>query len=148
MLYVFVQRSLGRRAPQCWRKRGSSTPATPDGEDPAAWTRSPTSDEGLSTESAFHRGVYRERRSAAGRQSSRGRRRRRCWPTSAWPSCFEGLNFARVDDQAGSLGSLIQEIWRVFLVAMMVAMVVEAALCLPKVAHGPGGTRMNTRAHR
>ncbi len=51
---------------------------------------------------------------------------------------FRGLDFARVDDQAGSLGSLIQEIWRMFLTAMMVAMVVEAALCLPKVAHPRG----------
>ena len=66
------------------------------------------------------------------------KRRRRCWPTAAWPSLFKGLDFARVDDKAGSIGSLIQEIWRLFLVAMMVAMVAEAALCLPKVAR-PGG---------
>ena len=51
---------------------------------------------------------------------------------------FKGLDYARVDDKAGSIGSLIQEIWRLFLVAMMVAMVAEAALCLPKVAR-PGG---------
>ena len=36
---------------------------------------------------------------------------------------FRGLDFARVDDRAGNLASLIQEIWRMFLVAMMVAMV-------------------------
>ena len=51
---------------------------------------------------------------------------------------FQGLDFARVDDKAGSLGSLIQEIWRLFLVAMMVAMVAEAALCLPKLARPRG----------
>ena len=47
---------------------------------------------------------------------------------------FRGLDFARVDDQAGNISSLIQEIWRLFLVAMMVAMVVEAGLCLPRPA--------------
>jgi hypothetical protein len=36
------------------------------------------------------------------------------------------------------LSSLIQEIWRMFLVAMMVAMVGEAALCLPKLARARG----------
>ncbi len=45
---------------------------------------------------------------------------------------FKGLDFSRVDDQAGSLGSLIQEVWRLFLAAMMVAMMVEAGLCLPR----------------
>ncbi len=51
---------------------------------------------------------------------------------------FKGLDYARVDDKAGSIGSLIQEIWRLFLVAMMVAMVAEAALCLPRLARPPG----------
>ena len=46
---------------------------------------------------------------------------------------FRGLNFVRVDDQAGSLNSLIQEIWRVFLITMLISLIVEAALCLPKV---------------
>ena len=71
------------------------------------------------------------------------KRRRRCWPTAAWPSLFQGLDFARVDDKAGSIGSLIQEIWRLFLVAMMVAMVAEAALCLPKVARAAWSCSMS-----
>jgi len=45
---------------------------------------------------------------------------------------FRGLNFVRVDDSAGSLSSLIQEIWRIFLVMMLISLIVEAALCLPK----------------
>ena len=53
---------------------------------------------------------------------------------------FRGLSFVRVDDQAGSFNSLIQEIWRVFLVAMLVSLVLEAALCLPKVARAAGVT--------
>ena len=53
---------------------------------------------------------------------------------------FRGLSFVRVDDQAGSVNSLIQEIWRVFLVAMLVSLVLEAALCLSKVARAAGAT--------
>ena len=47
-------------------------------------------------------------------------------------SLFKGLDFSRVDDRAGSLAGLIQEIWRLFLLAMMVALLVEAGLCLPR----------------
>jgi hypothetical protein len=43
-----------------------------------------------------------------------------------------------VDDRAGRIGSLIQEIWRLFLTAMLVAMVAEAALCLPRRARPTG----------
>ncbi len=53
---------------------------------------------------------------------------------------FRGLDFDRVDDRAGSIGSLIQEIWRMFLIAMMGAMVAEAALCLPKLARVRGNS--------
>jgi hypothetical protein len=45
---------------------------------------------------------------------------------------FKGLNFTRVDDRAGSLIGLIQEIWRPFLILMLIAMLVEAGLCLPR----------------
>ena len=51
---------------------------------------------------------------------------------------FRGLDFSRVDDRAGSIQALIQEIWRLFLVAMMVALIVEACLCLPKLAPATG----------
>ena len=52
---------------------------------------------------------------------------------------FKGLDFARVDDQAGSLNALIQEIWRLFLVTMLIALVLEAVLCLPKKVTRPAG---------
>jgi hypothetical protein len=47
---------------------------------------------------------------------------------------FRGLNYTRVDDQAGSLASLVQEIWRAILLTMLVALVLEAVLCLPRLA--------------
>ena len=53
---------------------------------------------------------------------------------------FQGLDFVRVDDRAGNIDSLIQEIWRLFLATMMVCMVVEAALCLPKLRPAEGAS--------
>jgi hypothetical protein len=51
---------------------------------------------------------------------------------------FKGLNFVRVDDRAGSLAGLIQEIWRPCLVVMMISLLVEAGLCLPRRRPEPG----------
>jgi hypothetical protein len=53
---------------------------------------------------------------------------------------FRGLDFARVDDRAGNINSLIQEIWRLFLATMMLAMVIEAGLCLSRLRRVEGVT--------
>ncbi|MCG8652614.1 MAG: hypothetical protein MI861_22430, partial [Pirellulales bacterium] len=49
-------------------------------------------------------------------------------------SLFDGLDFRRIDETVGSGSSLIREIWRVFLQLMMVALVAEAILCIPRKA--------------
>lgn len=56
-------------------------------------------------------------------------------------SLFADLDFDRVDSQAGSGASLIQEIWRLFLVLMLLALILEAVLCIPKriAASSTGG---------
>jgi Aerotolerance regulator N-terminal len=46
-------------------------------------------------------------------------------------SLFGALNWSRIEVGA-SAKSLVQEIWRWFLIVMLVAMVVEAMLCMPK----------------
>ena len=46
-------------------------------------------------------------------------------------SLFGALNWSRIEVGA-SARSLVQEIWRWFLIVMLVAMVVEATLCMPK----------------
>ena len=45
---------------------------------------------------------------------------------------FRDLEFSRVDDQIGNDRSLIQEVWRLFLVMMLIALLIEAVLCLPR----------------
>ena len=49
---------------------------------------------------------------------------------------FAGLDFARVDDRAGSIRSLIQEIWRLFLAAMIVAHGGRGRTVPAEAAHG------------
>lgn len=45
---------------------------------------------------------------------------------------FAGLQYSRVDATAGDLGGLVREVWRVFLILMIIALIVEAALSLPR----------------
>ena len=110
----------------------------PGDEDTATWNRLTEGDQSLSTESAYQHGVYSggDRLLAVNRPSAEDGAK--VLVDGRVAELFRGLNFVRVDDQAGSLSSLIQEIWRVFLVSMLVALVLEAVLCLPKVARTAG----------
>jgi hypothetical protein len=45
---------------------------------------------------------------------------------------LSGLDFTRIDDQAGSAMALANEVWRTFLIAMIVALIAEALLCVPE----------------
>jgi hypothetical protein len=51
--------------------------------------------------------------------------------TEALEPLFAGVDYRRIDDAVGSGSSLAAEIWRAFLVAMALALLAEAILCLP-----------------
>ena len=53
-------------------------------------------------------------------------------PEERVSSLFAELDFSRVNDTVGNQRSLIREVWRVFLVIMLIALFVEAVLCLPR----------------
>ena len=44
---------------------------------------------------------------------------------------FAGLDFLVIDDTLGSGQSLASEIWKIFVALMGIALLVEAALCMP-----------------
>jgi hypothetical protein len=44
---------------------------------------------------------------------------------------FQGLRFTRFERKAGDRGAIVEEVWRLFLTAVLVALVVEGLLCLP-----------------
>ena len=46
-------------------------------------------------------------------------------------SLLEGVDYRQISDELGSGSSLAAEVWRAFLLAMALALIVEAALCLP-----------------
>jgi hypothetical protein len=137
VLYVLIQRSLADGAAALGATRQLTA-----GEAPitAAWQRLAGADEVLSTEYPFHRGIYvaGERLLAVNRKAPEDQAR--IVAEARVAGLFEGLDFTRVDDRAGSLAALVQEIWRLFLASMMLALIVEAGLCLPRRARPAGGT--------
>ena len=131
VLYVLIQRAMAAGASVLGATQQLSAGGRPP-DDPSRWKRLSGVDEAVSTEYALHRGVYQsgERILVVNRPAAED-----LAPGLAndrLAGLFRGLDFSRVDDRAGSEGSLIQEIWRLFLASMLVMMVVEAALCLPK----------------
>ncbi|HVU87140.1 MAG TPA: BatA domain-containing protein [Pirellulales bacterium] len=134
VLYAFVQRLLAAGAEVLAQVRQLDAGAA-DGENAASWARIADTDQGLSTEMIYHRGVYRDGDRLLAINRPVAEDDAKVLADEQVGELFHGLNYARVDDEAGSVGSLVQEIWRAFLGTMLVALVVEAALCLPKVAH-------------
>ncbi len=133
VLYAFVQRALEAGVAVLGKARQLDA-GVPTGETPSQWTRLSEGDQGLSTEYPYHRGVYSsgDRLLAVNRPVVEDETR--ILTDTRVTELFRGLDFARVDDQAGSFSSLIQEIWRAFMTLMLIALILEAALCLPKLA--------------
>lgn len=133
VLYVLIQRALAAGAAELGTTR-ALVAGDVGGEPTEDWRRRAGPVEALSTEYAFHAGVY----ATGDRLLALNRAAAEDDPAvvadARLDELFQGLDYVRVDDRAGSLAALIQEIWRVFLAAMMIALVVEAALCLPRVA--------------
>jgi hypothetical protein len=140
VFYVAVQRALAAGAAVLGNTRHLIAGRPPAGDSPEAWVRL-AGGQALSTDYASHPGVYAagDRWLAVNRAAAEDHA-----PVLADPrvaGLFQGLDFARVDGRAGSVMSLIQEIWRLFLGAMLVALVVEAGLCLPKHRRPEGAAR-------
>jgi hypothetical protein len=140
VFYVMVQRALADGASVLEATR-SLAAGEPPGDDPKLWKRLMGPAEVLSTDYASQPGVYQsgDRLLAVNRPVAEDLAPVLTAPKVA--ALFTGLDFTRVDDSADNSSSLIQEIWRLFLISMLAAMVLEAALCLPKVARPSGVTR-------
>ncbi len=138
VFYVLVQRALadGAVVLEDIKQLAAGNPA---GEDPKRWKRLAGADGALSTDYANQPGIYEagDRLLAINRAAAED-----LAPVVApgrVAELFKGLDFTRVDDSSDDANSLVQEVWRLFLCAMMGAMVIEAALCLPRRMVRPPG---------
>lgn len=133
VFYVLVQRALaaGAQALENTRQLVAGEASTP-GDDPNRWKRVAGSDESVASEYPIQAGVYDSNGRLLAINRPAAEDNAPILDDDRVAGLFAGLDFSRVDDREGNLGSIIQEIWRLFLILMMVALVAEAALCLPK----------------
>lgn len=131
VLYVFIQRAISAGAEVLGQTRQLPAGAGA-AEEPLDWQQIIGPANALSTDYAHHGGIYSsgERLLAVNRDAAEDESR--ILDDDRLAGLFNGLTFNRVDDQAGSFEGLIQEIWRMFLVAMLIALFVEAILCMPR----------------
>lgn len=52
-------------------------------------------------------------------------------PVSTVDALFDGLSYKRINVAVGDTSPLASEIWRAFLIAMVLALILEAAFSLP-----------------
>jgi hypothetical protein len=140
VLYVMVQRALAAGATVLGSTRGLTAGEVP-GDLPAHWHRVAGAVLALSTEYPLHPGVYTAGKTLVAVNRPAAEDGAAVLADRRVAELFRGLDYVRIDDRAGSTSTLIQEVWRVFLVAMMAALVVEAGLCLPKMRPTPAGSR-------
>ena len=132
VLYVVIQRALAAGAAALGQTQQLAS-GTVVSEQSIDWKQITGPENALSTDYAHQSGIYSvgEKLLAVNRNSAEDQAR--VLDDDRLAGLFKGLNFHRVDDQAGSFEGLIQEVWRMFLVAMLIALIVEAMLCMPRV---------------
>lgn len=131
VLYVMVQRALAAGA-KALQAAGQLDAGDAAADTATAWKPLAERPGRLSTERAFTAGVYAadDRWWAVNRSAAEDRRT--VLNDAQVDQLFQGLVLARVNEQAGASSSLVEEIWRAFLVVMLAAMIGEACLCLPR----------------
>ncbi len=131
VLYVMIQRALALGA-EALNATRQLIAGEASGETPSTWQRVSGDEDVISTDYLYHGGIYSAGDRLLAVNRSVPEDTPAVLPDDKVAGLFRGLDFARVDEQAGNFSSLVQEVWRLFLTFMMIAMVVEAALCLPK----------------
>jgi hypothetical protein len=140
VLYAAVQRAMATGATVLGNTRDLVAGRAP-ADVPQTWQCLAGGDSALSTEYAYNPGVYQtgDRLLAVNRAAAEDQAA--VLNDDRVAGLFHGLDFSRVDNSAGSAKTLVEEIWRLFLQAMIVALIVEAVLCLPKPRRKEGVAR-------
>ncbi len=139
VLYVAMQRALANGASVLGNARqavAGDTATTKDLENSAEWKLLAGPDDVISTDYAWRGGVYEsdEHLLAVNRNSS-AEDHAGILPSEQVEGLFDGLDFSVVQNEIGETSSLVNEIWRAFLMAMIVALLAEAILCVPRKAN-------------
>jgi hypothetical protein len=138
VLYIMIQRALAAGASALGNTQ-QRIAGEPDAEAAAHWRRLAGDSHGMSTEYAYQPGIYADQETLVAVNRSEAEDQAEVLGDDRVASLFRDLNFVRIDEQAGDSRSLVQEAWRPFLAAMMLALIGESWLCLPRTSTPPGG---------
>jgi hypothetical protein len=132
VLYVTIQRMLSAGALRVGTTKNASAGTEHRSVD-ATSKLVLGSDSALSSEFAMHSGVYRNDSNLVALHRDPQEDSLRSIDSQNLERMFGDLPWAKIE--AGKrASSLVQEIWRWFVVAMLGALLIEAVLCLPKAA--------------
>lgn len=141
VLYSLVQRAIDRGLESLLpvRQLDAGAAAAAVLATGAGWDRLAGAADAATDQPGMHAGVYRrtEGSAAGGRGAVVAVNRpavedtARMLASDRIDGLFQGLSFARREGRAGGLDSLVQEIWRAFLISMVLALIAEGLLCLP-----------------
>lgn len=84
-----------------------------------------------SSQRGLHAGVYRDGEYWAALNRSQVEDMAQTVPVATVDALFDGMSYRRIEADVGDTSALASELWRIFLIAMAVALVAEAVLSLP-----------------
>ena len=131
VFYVMLQRALeeGCRSLAVASQRDAGPGALTDRNQ---WEMvAPIDDAQTLSQRGLHAGVYQDEEYWAAVNRSRAEDSTKVTPVATVDELFDGLSYRRIDVAVGDTSALASEIWRTFLVAMGLALIVEAVLSLP-----------------
>ncbi|MCA9197028.1 MAG: BatA domain-containing protein [Planctomycetales bacterium] len=132
--FVMVQRALADGAERLLESQFGLIGDQLVDEDAPAWQRIDGWEEGtLSSEQRFIAGIYQEGDRLLARNRPPAEDNPGTLTSSELERLFGGLNYRIVQDQVEGASSLVSEIWQAFVLLLLIALIVEAALCLPDV---------------
>jgi len=137
VLYAILQRAIDRGLePLAGARQVDAGPAAAallaERASGPRWDRLAGPADAASTEAGLQAGVYAEDGRLVAVNRTAAEDRATSVPAERIDSLFRGLPFTRIESAAGRGERLVQEIWRAFLIAMLLALVGEGLLSLPR----------------
>ncbi len=131
VFYVMLQRALteGSLALTMASQRDAGLGVLADREQ---WTSVAPEEDTVSLSSrGLHAGVYQDETHWVAVNRSQAEDTAKTSSVEAVDALFEGLSYRRIDVDVGDTSALASELWRIFLIAMALALILEAVLSLP-----------------
>jgi len=132
VLYVAVQRALANGASVLGKARQGTAGKMPEADELAGWQQRAGSEDVISTDYGFNAGVYERNDQLLAVNRASDENHAAILSDEQLNGLFDGLDFSLVQNEVGSKASLVQEIWRTLLITMIVMLLAEALLCVPR----------------